>query len=172
MPTTVWIAIAVGLGCTQAIQVALLGAMNRLRGPAEAAWVSILGTLAGLSLALAVQGFAGRALVLPGPFANPALPAAIAFTAAVMLAATTSGIPAYLGVAGLLAVPYLLAASFLAPRIGVGLFLAAIIAGQLVGGVVLDQIGAFGASPRPLDPPRLLGVAALIVGVLLIRGRG
>jgi len=171
VPTSGWIAVAVTLGCTQALQVALLGAMNRLRGPAEAAWVSILGTLAGLGLALALQGLSGRALLLPGLFANPVLPGAVALAASAMLVAATSGIPAYLGMAGFLAVPYLLAASFLAPRIGVGLFLAAIIAGQLLGGVLLDHLGAFGAAPRPIDLPRLLGIVALIVGVVLIRGR-
>jgi transporter family-2 protein len=99
------------------------------------------------------------------------VPGTIALVASVILAFATKGIPAYLGLTGLLAVPYLLAASFLSPRIGVGLFLAAIIAGQLLGGVVLDHVGAFGASPRPVDLPRLLGIAALIAGVVLIRGR-
>jgi transporter family-2 protein len=72
----------------------------------------------------------------------------------------------------MLAGPYLFAASFLAPRLGVGPFMAAIIAGQLVAGVALDHVGAFGAAPRPVDLPRLLGIVALIAGVILIRGRG
>ncbi len=172
MSPPLWIAVTVVLGGTQALQVGLLGAMNRLRGPAEAAWVSILGTVVGLSLALALQTAAGRSLALPSPFTMPVVPGAIALAALAMLALAAQGIPAYLGLAGLLAVPYLLAASFLAPRIGIGLFLAAIITGQLLGGVVLDHVGAFGAAPRPVDLPRLLGVVALLVGVLLIRGRG
>ena len=52
---------------------------------------------------------------------------------------------------GLTAVPYLLAASYLAPKIGVGLFLAALIAGQLGGGVVLDHFGVLGTATRPID---------------------
>jgi transporter family-2 protein len=171
VPTALWIAITVLLGCTQALQVGLLGAMNRLRGPAEAAWVSILGTVTGLGLTLALVTIFGRSLALPAAFNVPAVPGVIALAAAATLAFAAQGIPAYLGLAGLLAVPYLLAASFLAPRIGIGLFLAAIIAGQLIGGVVLDHVGAFGASPRPVDLPRLLGVVALLVGVVLIRGR-
>lgn len=171
MPPSLWIAIPIVLGCTQALQVSLLGAMNRLRGPGEASWVSILGSLAGLSLALALQALSGRSLAMPGAFALPLVPAAVALAAAAILAFAIQGIPAYLGLAGLLAVPYLLAASFLAPRIGVGLFLAAIITGQLLGGVALDHVGAFGAVPRPVDLSRLLGIAALLVGVVLIRGR-
>ena len=68
---------------------------------------------------------------------------------------------------GVLAVPYLLAASYLAPKIGVGLFLGALITGQLAGGVVLDHLGAFGAAVRPVDAIRVLGIAALLAGVVL-----
>lgn len=171
MPSWFWIALTVTLGCTQALQVAMLGAMNRLRGPTEASWVSILGSLAGLSLGLAVQASAGRPLALPSLFAHPVVPAAVSLLAASLLLGLVQGIPAFFGLTGLLAVPYLLAASFLAPRIGVGLFLGAIITGQLTGGVLLDHLGAFGATPHPLDAPRLLGIGALIIGVLLIRGR-
>jgi transporter family-2 protein len=67
-------------------------------------------------------------------------------------------------------VPYLLAASYLAPKIGVGLFLGALITGQLAGGVLLDHLGAFGAAARPVDAVRVLGIAALLAGVVLVRG--
>ena len=66
--------------------------------------------------------------------------------------------------------PYLLAAAYLAPKIGVGLFLAALIAGQLGGGVLLDHLGAFGAAARPVDAVRVLGIGALLAGVVLVRG--
>ena len=81
-----------------------------------------------------------------------------------------AGFPAAYAVTGLPAVPYLLAASYLAPRIGVGLFLAALIAGQLGGGVLLDHFGAL--APRRVRSmlARMLGVAALLVGVVLVRG--
>jgi bacterial/archaeal transporter family-2 protein len=80
------------------------------------------------------------------------------------------GLPVGYAATGLTAVPYLLAASYLAPKIGVGLFLAALIAGQLGGGVVLDHFGVLGASPHPVDVIRVLGVAALLTGVVLVRG--
>src|ERR687891_179387 len=143
----VWIAVVVSLGITQALQIALLGAMNRARGPAEAAYISILGTLAGLTLALTLRSLMGSRPALPTPFDHPAL------TGAVALASGT-----------------LLAASYLAPRIGVGLFLAALIAGQLGGGVVLDHFGVLGAATRPIDVIRVVGVVALLAGVVLVRG--
>ena len=56
------------------------------------------------------------------------------------------------------------------PVVGVGLFVAALITGQLGGGVVIDQFGAFGAATRQIDAVRILGVGVLLVGVVLVRG--
>ena len=80
------------------------------------------------------------------------------------------GLPGGFIITGLLAMPYLLAASFLAPRIGVGLFLAALITGQLTGGVLLDQIGFLGGATRPVDVVRIVGCLMLLAGVVLVRG--
>lgn len=170
-PAWVWLAVAVGLGCTQSLQVGMLGAMGRLRGPAEASWLSILGTLTLMNAALAIGAWSGRPPALPPIVANPIVTGAVALVAAGLILLALPGIPWWFALTGLLAGPYLLAASFLAPRLGVGPFMAAIITGQLVGGIVLDHVGAFGTTPRPIDAMRLLGVAALLAGLLLIRGR-
>ena len=151
MSDAVWIAVVVSLGVTQALQIALLGAMNRARGPAEAAYISILGTLAGLTLALTIRSLMGSRPALPAPFDHPALTGAVALASGTLLALGLRGLPLGYAVTGLTAVPYLLAASYLAPKIGVGLFLAALIAGQLGGGVVLDHFGVLGAATRPID---------------------
>ncbi len=165
-----WIAVVVSLGATQALQVSLLGAMNRFRGPSEAALVSILGTFAGLTLALTIRGLTGSRPLLPAPFDHPAATGAIAIVTSTLLVLALRGLPAGFVITGLLAMPYLLAASYLAPKIGVGLFLAALITGQLGGGLILDHFGAFGGATRPVDAIRILGVAALLLGVLLVRG--
>ena len=170
MGDVIWILVVVSLGVTQALQVALLGAMNRARGPAEAAYVSILGTLAGLTLALAIRGLMGSRPALPAPFDHPALTSAVALASGTLLALLIRGLPPGYALTGLTAVPYLLAASYLAPRIGVGLFLGALITGQLGGGVVLDHFGVLGTATRPVDAIRVLGVAALLAGVVLVRG--
>lgn len=170
MSDAFWIAVVVLLGCTQALQVSLLGAMNRARGPAEAAYVSIIGTLAALSFALAIRAMLGSRPALPAPFDQPAAMAAMTVASGAVLAMTLRGIPPGYAVTGMLAVPYLLAASYLAPKIGVGLFVAALITGQLGGGVVIDQFGAFGAATRQIDAVRVLGVGVLLLGVVLVRG--
>lgn len=170
MSDAFWIAVVVALGITQALQVALLGAMSRSRGPSEAAFVSILGTLVGLTLALAVRGAQGSRPSLPAPFDHPATTGIMALVTGVLLVMAMRGLPWGFVITGLLAMPYLLAASFLGPRIGVGLFIAALIAGQLGGGVILDQLGAFGGATRPVDAVRILGVCLLLAGVVLVRG--
>ena len=168
---TVYIIIAFGLGCTQALQAVMLGSMGKMRGPIESAWVSILGTVAVLGLALAAQAFTGHPPALPMPFDNGWAPAVVGVAATAMLLMTLQGIPGGYAITGMLAGPYIIAAAFLAPRLGIGLFFGAVIAGQLLAGVAFDHTGAFGLTQKPIDLPRMLGIVALLVGVVLIRGR-
>jgi transporter family-2 protein len=169
--TWLFIGVAVSVGVTSALQIAMLGAIARERGGFEATWISMLASLAGMAGVLLASALAGRQPLLRAPFDRSAV---YGFFVALMLVAlvlASRGLPAYLALTGFLPVPYLLAASFIGPRIGLGVFLGAIIAGQLIGGIVLDHIGAFGADPRRVDAVRLLGAAVLVVGVILIRGR-
>ena len=69
-----------------------------------------------------------------------------------------------------MSLPFLIASGFLIPRIGVGLYLASAIAGQLLGALLLDQIGAFGGHVYRIDLLRGLGGLALLSGVILGRG--
>jgi transporter family-2 protein len=57
----------------------------------------------------------------------------------------------------------------LVPRLGTATFLALLVAGQMGASVVFDHFGWLGLAQRPIDLPRLLGVALLIGGVVLIR---
>jgi transporter family-2 protein len=167
----VYVLLTVSVGVTSALQIAMLGAIARERGGFEATWISMLASLAGMAGVLLATVLFGREPLLARPFNRAS---AFGFFAALMLVAlvlASRGIPWYLALTGFLPVPYLLAASFIGPRIGLGVFLGAIIAGQLIGGIGLDHIGAFGARPRPADAVRLVGAVVLVIGVALIRGR-
>jgi len=59
--------------------------------------------------------------------------------------------------------------TFLAPRLGAGALIALLLTGQLVASLVLDHFGLFGYPVIPIDAKRLLGVALLAAGVILIR---
>jgi len=166
----IFILTAMLLGAGATTQVSLVGAMARLRGPGEASWISILGTVTGLALVISFRQAWGEQLRLPAPFNRAFVLALIAVGAAVALAFAVRGITPRYGLTGLLAVPTLIGAGFLAPRLGIGPFVAAVIAGQLACAVVVDHIGAFGAATHRLDATRVAGIVALLCGVLLVKG--
>ena len=83
-----------------------------------------------------------------------------------------SGAPWWAWTGGLFGALYVAASVVLAPRLGPGLFFALLVAGQLVAAVVIEHFGLLGFDPQPASPVRVLGVALLVVGVLLIRRGG
>ena len=132
--------------------------------------------LAGLASGASAADFvirnldAGSGTGLPVPFDRVWVMAAIAAVSALALALSVRGVPSYLILTGLMSLPFLIGSGFLIPRIGVGLYLASAIAGQLMGALLLDQIGAFGGHVYRIDLLRGLGVLALLSGVILVRG--
>jgi transporter family-2 protein len=57
----------------------------------------------------------------------------------------------------------------LVPNLGAATFFALLITGQLLASVAFDHFGLLGLAQRSIDLPRLIGVALLIGGVILIR---
>lgn len=57
----------------------------------------------------------------------------------------------------------------LVPQLGAATFIALLVAGQMLASVVVDHFGLMGLMQRSIDLPRLIGVALLIGGVVLIR---
>ena len=55
------------------------------------------------------------------------------------------------------------------PRIGTAAAMAAIIAAQLIAGIILDHFGFFGFQGTPVDAKRAVGVLLLLAGAMLIR---
>jgi transporter family-2 protein len=56
------------------------------------------------------------------------------------------------------------------PRLGAALMLAASIVGQLGAALIIDHYGFFGGEVIQVSAMRLVGVALLVAGVILIRG--
>ncbi|HEV2541523.1 MAG TPA: DMT family transporter [Methylobacterium sp.] len=57
----------------------------------------------------------------------------------------------------------------LVPQLGAATFIALLVAGQMLASVAFDHFGWMGLAQRPIDGPRLIGVALLVAGVILIR---
>jgi transporter family-2 protein len=79
------------------------------------------------------------------------------------------GLPTYAWTGGLYGAFFVTAAAFAAPRIGLAFFIALLIAGQMGAALLLDYFGAFGLERQPLSLTRVAGVAAVLLGVVLIR---
>jgi bacterial/archaeal transporter family-2 protein len=70
---------------------------------------------------------------------------------------------------GLLGAVYVVATIVLAPRLGAGTLVAAVVAGQMLTSVLLDQYGLVGFPVHPLSALRLLGAGLVIGGVILVQ---
>jgi bacterial/archaeal transporter family-2 protein len=74
---------------------------------------------------------------------------------------------AWLG--GFLGAFYVTATVVVPVRIGAAPFFAILVAAQLVMGVLIDRFGLIGFPERGLSPLRLVGVALLVGGAVLVR---
>ena len=79
---------------------------------------------------------------------------------------------AWLGVAGLVVVFYILSITVAAPRIGVGTAVMLVLIGQLVSAALVDHFGWFGAIEVKISAMRLAGLALMAVGFVLARRPG
>lgn len=114
---------------------------------------------------------------------HPVLAAFISFavgTLALFLYILTTGIPlnqlagaknapmaAWMG--GICGAFFVAAVVVLVPRFGVALTFSLLIAGQMIATLPIDHFGFLGTPVREINLPRLLGVALVILGVILIR---
>jgi transporter family-2 protein len=98
----------------------------------------------------------------------------IALTAIVVLSGKAGGLGStfdvswYYLVGGLLGALYVTNALLAVSVIGAGGVAALTVAGQLTASVAIDRLGLFGLDEVPLTPERLLGVALLLVGTVLV----
>jgi transporter family-2 protein len=84
-------------------------------------------------------------------------------------ASTAARIPWWAWSGGLFGAIFIGLAIYLVPQLGAATFIALLVAGQMLASVTFDHFGWFGLAQRSIDLPRLIGVALLIGGVVLIR---
>ncbi|MBI5943817.1 MAG: DMT family transporter [Chloroflexi bacterium] len=76
-------------------------------------------------------------------------------------------VPWYALAAGVFGLVVIFSMSYMIPRIGVATALIILLAGQLFIGTILDHFGLLGASVRPLDMTRIIGLSVVLLGVWL-----
>lgn len=77
--------------------------------------------------------------------------------------------PSWTWTGGILGAFFVLVALMATPRLGSATTVVLFIAGQLAASLLLDHYGWLGVPVHEINLPRILGVACLIAGVVLIR---
>ncbi len=80
-------------------------------------------------------------------------------------------VPWWAWTAGLIGAVFVGMTVFVVPRVGVGLMLASVVVGQMIGSLIVDKYGLVGLPAQPVGLGKVLGVGLLIAGVVLIKGR-
>jgi len=139
-------------------------------------------------LAVILTACAGGLIALQAPInaglgkATGSLPAAlvsflvgtVALGAIVVLSGKAGGLSStfdvswYYLLGGLLGAVYVANALVAVTAIGAGGVAAATITGQLTASVAIDRLGLFGLDQVPLGPGRVIGVALLLAGTVLV----
>jgi transporter family-2 protein len=83
--------------------------------------------------------------------------------------ATMTRIPWWAWSGGLFGALFIASAILLVPHLGAATFIALLVTGQMLASVTFDHFGWLGLAQRTIDLPRLIGVAMLVGGVVLIR---
>lgn len=59
--------------------------------------------------------------------------------------------------------------AYAAPRLGIASLITIAVAGQMIAALAIDHFGAFGLAQTPVSPGRLIGIALVLTGVVLVR---
>ena len=95
--------------------------------------------------------------------------AAVILRAPTALRAAWAVSPWWFWIGGLIGALYVVATIVLAPRLGAATLVAAVVAGQMIASLLLDQYGLLGFPTHPMNGLRVLGAALVIVGVILVQ---
>jgi transporter family-2 protein len=77
--------------------------------------------------------------------------------------------PWWMWMGGFLGAFFVMMSIVLVPKMGSSNYLAAMIAGQLIGSLVIDHFGHMGLPMHPVSAGRVVGVALILGGVACIR---
>ena len=81
-------------------------------------------------------------------------------------------LPWWVLIGGVVGVVFVAGAVVTAPVLGVALFFVCVVAGQLLGSTIIDQVGAFGLEVKPVNAMKLLGLGLVLLGATLVQNSG
>ena len=146
MQTTLLYLAALGAGISVAVQQVLNGGLRTaLNSPAWAGFISYLGGLLTMIVVLVAM--------------REQMPSWKLVTAT----------PWWAWSGGILGGVFILLVILLLPSLGAATLLALVVAGQMSAAVIMDHFGAFGLAQHSVSVSRLIGVALIIGGVVLMK---
>lgn len=77
-------------------------------------------------------------------------------------------LPWYMLGCGALGLVLYLSVTHTLPKLGATAAVTLIIVGQLLAGLLIDHIGAFGAIPREINPARVVGIIFVLAGAFIL----
>jgi len=77
-------------------------------------------------------------------------------------------VPWYAYTTGILGLVIVGTVGIVVPRLGAARGLTLILASQFILAALIDQFGLFAGTPRPLDLPKILGLAVMLAGAWLV----
>ncbi len=98
------------------------------------------------------------------------LPVLLAMKVSLPTFAGLAGQPKWIWIGGVAGVVYITAAILFAPKLGAASFMTAVIAGQLIASVLIDHFGIMGFANKAITPSRIVGVALVVIGVVVMQG--
>ncbi|WP_375270175.1 DMT family transporter [Sphingomonas sp.] len=81
----------------------------------------------------------------------------------------TRAAPWWAWLGGFYGAAFVAALAFASPRLGLAVTLTAAIASQLVTAMIVDRFGLLGLPQQAITPARLVGVALVILGAVVVR---
>ena len=94
---------------------------------------------------------------------------AVALRDPVPSTSTISRVPLWTWTGGIFGAIFIGLSIITIPKLGGATYIALLVTGQMIAALAVDHFGWLGIQERPIDSPRMLGVALLIGGVVLIR---
>jgi transporter family-2 protein len=83
--------------------------------------------------------------------------------------AQVTSLPLWVLIGGIVGVIFVAGSIIVAPVLGIAFFFVCVVAGQLLGSIVADQLGAFGMPVKPINMMKLLGVGLVLAGAALVQ---
>lgn len=84
---------------------------------------------------------------------------------------TLTSVPWWVYLAGVSGAIFVASGAMIPPVTGALIFFVCLVAGQLIGSVLADHFGAFGLAVREITIWRILGIALVLAGAIMV-GRG